>query len=133
METITRSLKDALRSCSSSSACSVSPRRWANPVSWKSTRTRQSSFIAPRRVGQTEFLTGDAHLILVGGALLAAGVAATLLASRLRLPALVLFLGGGMLIGSDGLGWIDFGNYALARTVGTVALVAILFEGGLQT
>jgi cell volume regulation protein A len=78
-------------------------------------------------------VTGDAHLILVGGALLAAGVAATLLASRLRLPALVLFLGVGMLIGSDGLGWIDFGNYALARTVGTVALVAILFEGGLQT
>src|ERR1700760_2204913 len=106
METITRSWKDALRSCSSSSACSVSPRRWANPVSWRSTRTRQSSFIASRRVGQTEFLTGDAHLIL---------------------------LGGGMLIGSDGLGWIDFGNYALARTVGTVALVAILFEGGLQT
>jgi potassium/hydrogen antiporter len=78
-------------------------------------------------------VTGDAHLILVGGALLAAAVAASLLASRLRLPALVLFLGVGMAIGSDGLGWIALDDYALARTVGTVALVAILFEGGLQT
>jgi cell volume regulation protein A len=82
---------------------------------------------------QTVRVTGDAHLILVGGALLAAAVAASLLASRLRLPALVLFLGVGMAIGSDGLGWISLDDYALARTVGTVALVAILFEGGLQT
>jgi cell volume regulation protein A len=75
----------------------------------------------------------DAHLILVGGALLAAGVAASLLAARLRLPALVLFLGVGMAIGSDGLGWIYFDNYAFARFIGTIALVAILFEGGLKT
>jgi potassium/hydrogen antiporter len=75
----------------------------------------------------------DAHLILVGGALLAAGVGAALLASRLRLPALVLFLGVGMAIGSDGLGWIYFDDYGLARFVGTVALLVILFEGGLST
>ena len=29
------------------------------------------------------------------------------------------------------LGWIDFNDYALARTVGIVALALILFEGGL--
>ena len=78
-------------------------------------------------------MSADAHLILVAGALLAAGVAAALLASRLRLPALVLFLGVGMAIGSDGLGWIYFDNYGLARFVGTVALLVILFEGGLTT
>jgi len=49
----------------------------------------------------------DAQRILAAGALLAAGVVASLLANRLRLPALVLFLGLGMLIGTDGLGWID--------------------------
>lgn len=75
----------------------------------------------------------DAHLILIAGALLAAGVGAALLASRLRLPALVLFLGVGMAIGSDGLGWIPFDDYARARLVGTVALLVILFEGGLST
>jgi cell volume regulation protein A len=77
----------------------------------------------------------DGELILVAGALLAAGIAASLLAQRIRLPGLLLFLGLGMAIGSDGLGWIefgsDFGDYELARTIGIVALALILFEGGL--
>src|SRR5687768_8975181 len=73
----------------------------------------------------------DAQLILVAAALLAAGIAASLLASRIRLPGLLLFLGVGMLIGSDGTGWIDFNDYELARTIGVVALALILFEGGL--
>ena len=75
----------------------------------------------------------DAVLILVAGVLLATGVFASLGAARVRLPALVVFLGIGMAIGTDGLGWIDFSDYSLARTVGTVALVLILFEGGLST
>ena len=70
--------------------------------------------------------------ILIAGALLAAGLGASLIAGRLRVPALVLFLGLGMLVGSDGLGWIDFSNYALARDIGVVALALILFEGGLN-
>lgn len=77
----------------------------------------------------------DGELILVAAALLAAGIAASLLASRIRLPGLLLFLGLGMAIGSDGTGWIEFGarpdDYELARTVGVVALALILFEGGL--
>jgi potassium/hydrogen antiporter len=73
----------------------------------------------------------DGELILVAGALLAAGIAASLLAQRIRLPGLLLFLGLGMAIGSDGLDWIDFSDYELARTIGIVALALILFEGGL--
>jgi potassium/hydrogen antiporter len=77
----------------------------------------------------------DGGLILVAGALLALGIAAALLAGRLRVPGLVLFLGLGMLIGSDGLGLIDFGHnlkdIELARTIGVIAIVLILFEGGL--
>jgi potassium/hydrogen antiporter len=73
----------------------------------------------------------DGELILVAAALLAAGIGASLLASRIRLPGLLLFLGVGMAIGSDGTGWIDFNNYELARTIGVVALALILFEGGL--
>jgi cell volume regulation protein A len=77
----------------------------------------------------------DGELILVAAALLAAGIGASLLASRVRLPGLLLFLALGMAIGSDGTGWIDFGahpdDYELARTVGIVALALILFEGGL--
>jgi cell volume regulation protein A len=73
----------------------------------------------------------DAQLILVAAALLAAGIAASLLASRIRLPGLLLFLALGMAIGSDGLGWIHFEDYELARTIGIVALALILFEGGM--
>jgi cell volume regulation protein A len=77
----------------------------------------------------------DGELILVAAALLAAGIAASLLASRIRLPGLLLFLGLGMAIGSDGAGWIEFGagseDYELERTIGVVALALILFEGGL--
>jgi cell volume regulation protein A len=73
----------------------------------------------------------DGQLILVAAALLAAGIAASLVASRVRLPGLLLFLGLGMALGTDGLGWIDFNDYELARTIGVVALALILFEGGL--
>ncbi|MFL5900540.1 MAG: potassium/proton antiporter [Solirubrobacterales bacterium] len=73
----------------------------------------------------------DAELILVAGALLAAGIAGGLLADRMRIPGLLLFLGLGMLAGSEGIGGIEFNNAELARTLGTVALVLIVFEGGL--
>jgi cell volume regulation protein A len=73
----------------------------------------------------------DAELILVAGALLAAGIVGALLADRIRIPGLLLFLGLGMLAGSEGIGGIDFNNAELARTLGTIALVLILFEGGL--
>jgi potassium/hydrogen antiporter len=36
-----------------------------------------------------------------------------------------------MAVGSDGLGWIDFSDYQVARDIGVVALALILFEGGL--
>ena len=74
----------------------------------------------------------DANLILVAGGLMLAGLLATLAAGRLRVPGLVLFLGVGMAIGSDGTGWIEFDDYELARTIGVVALALILFEGGLS-
>ncbi len=38
-----------------------------------------------------------------------------------------------MLLGSDGLGGIEFDDAELAREVGIVGLAAILYEGGLST
>jgi potassium/hydrogen antiporter len=75
----------------------------------------------------------DGELILVAGALLAAGMLASLIAGGLRVPGLLLFLFLGMGIGSDGLGWIDFSDYELARLIGIIALALILFEGGLTS
>src|SRR6476646_7018918 len=73
----------------------------------------------------------DAHLILIAGVLLAAGIAGALIADRMRVPGLLLFLALGMLAGSEGVGGIDFNQPGLARTLGTIALVLIIFEGGL--
>jgi potassium/hydrogen antiporter len=73
----------------------------------------------------------NGELILVAGAMLAGGLVASLLAVRVRVPALVLFLGLGMIVGSDVTGWIYFDDYELARSIGVVALGLILFEGGL--
>ena len=77
----------------------------------------------------------DGLLILLAGALLALGIAASLIAGRVRVPGLVLFLGVGMVIGSDVTGLVDFGDslqdVELARTIGIVAMALILFEGGL--
>ncbi len=73
----------------------------------------------------------DGQMILAAGALLALGLLASLLAGRLRVPGLVLFLALGMLLGSEGIGELDFTDYELAKTIGIIALVLILFEGGL--
>jgi cell volume regulation protein A len=75
----------------------------------------------------------DAELILVVGGLLAAGILGALLADRIRIPGLLLFLGLGMLAGSEGIGGIEFDDAELARTLGTIALILILFEGGLTS
>jgi len=72
-------------------------------------------------------------LILVSAALLLVGVLASTLSSRFGVPALLLFLGLGMLAGSEGLGGIWFDSPAVAMAVGSVALCLILFDGGLQT
>ena len=75
----------------------------------------------------------DGQLILVAGALLVAGLVASVVAVRVRIPSLVLFLAIGMIVGSDGLGWIAFDDYRLARTIGVIALALILFDGGLTS
>jgi cell volume regulation protein A len=72
-------------------------------------------------------------LILVGGVLLILGIASSKLSTRLGMPVLVLFLLVGMLAGSEGIGGLEFENYPLAHAIGTLALVMILFDGGLGT
>jgi cell volume regulation protein A len=71
--------------------------------------------------------------MLAVGAILAASVALALGAAKTTLPALVAFLGLGMLLGSDGPGGIAFDDATVAREFGIVSLVAILYDGGLST
>ena len=72
-------------------------------------------------------------LLLLTGGILAASIVIALGASRVGVSSLVAFLALGMFLGIDGPGGIDFHNVELARTVGVIALVLILFEGGLST
>jgi cell volume regulation protein A len=72
-------------------------------------------------------------LLLIGSLLILASVAASRLSDNLGVPALVLFLGIGMLAGSEGPGGIYFDDVDLAQSIGVIALAFILFAGGLDT
>ncbi|XZE55739.1 potassium/proton antiporter [Planctomycetaceae bacterium SH139] len=72
-------------------------------------------------------------LILVASILLLLGIASSKFSARLGMPVLVMFLGLGMLAGSEGLGGIAFEDYSLANAIGSLALAVILFSGGLGT
>jgi potassium/hydrogen antiporter len=67
------------------------------------------------------------------GILLAVSALASRTSGRLGIPVALLFLLVGMLAGSEGIGRIAFEDYQLTFRVGTVALVLILFDGGLNT
>lgn len=71
--------------------------------------------------------------LLIAGILMILGILSSKFSARAGLPVLVLFLGLGMLAGSDGIGKIAFEDYRLAHAIGTVALAFILFDGGLRT
>ena len=70
--------------------------------------------------------------ILIGAALVVAAAFTSLLSFRFGAPLLLVFLGIGLLAGSDGLG-IAFDNLAAAYFVGSVALSIILFDSGYAT
>lgn len=77
--------------------------------------------------------TPTALALSILGLLLALAVLFSRTIGRHGVPVVLLFLGLGMVAGSEGLGGIAFEDYTLAFQVGTVALVAILFDGGLNT
>lgn len=74
-----------------------------------------------------------AFLLAAFGVLLGACVLLKRSLDRLGVPVVLLFLLLGMLAGSQGLGKIAFDDYGLAFRLGIVALVLILFDGGLNT
>ena len=71
--------------------------------------------------------------LLVASTLVVTAILSTRATECFGLPALVLFVGIGMLAGSSGPGRIVFDNYALSLDVGLIALAVILFSGGLET
>ena len=74
-----------------------------------------------------------ALLLSTAGALLAASVLFSGATRRLGMPVGLVFVGIGILAGTEGLGGLSFEDYGFAWRVGTVALTLILFDGGLNT
>ena len=72
------------------------------------------------------------YVLLVLSILFFISILAGKASSKYGVPALLLFLGVGMLGGSDGLG-IQFDNIQFAETIGSIALSIILFSGGMDT
>jgi cell volume regulation protein A len=80
----------------------------------------------------TATLSVEQLLLLIAG-LLGLCVLASKVSSTLGVPALVLFLVVGMLAGAEGPGGIQFSDVRIAQATGVIALVFILFSGGLDT
>lgn len=73
------------------------------------------------------------QILLVGSLLLLASIFASKTSGRLGVPSLLLFLAVGMVAGSDGLAIINLQDPAIAQFLGIVALVFILFSGGMDS
>lgn len=73
------------------------------------------------------------YLLLTAAILLLISIIIAKSLGNLGIPTLVLFIGIGMLAGSEGIGGIYFDDPHLAQSIGIIALVFILFSGGLDT
>lgn len=71
-------------------------------------------------------------MLIVLSVLFFLSILSSKISAKFGVPALLLFLGVGMLSGSDGLG-IEFENIQIAHSIGTIALCIILFTGGMDT
>jgi len=78
-------------------------------------------------------LTSIEGILFISGTLIIIAVLLSKASSRLGIPALLFFLGLGMLSGSEGIGGIYFDDPWIAQFLGSIALAYILFSGGLDT
>ncbi|MCD8264749.1 MAG: potassium/proton antiporter [Tannerellaceae bacterium] len=72
------------------------------------------------------------EVLLIASVILFLSIFAGKAGYRFGLPALLLFLGVGMLFGTDGVG-IEFSSPDIAQFIGMLALSIILFSGGMDT
>lgn len=68
--------------------------------------------------------------VLIGSLLLISGTVAARITARWRVPGLLVFLALGVIAGDKDLGLGRFDDAALAGDLAVVALVVILFDGG---
>ncbi|CAB0151929.1 K(+)/H(+) antiporter NhaP [Pseudidiomarina piscicola] len=77
---------------------------------------------------------GDLNsVMLMMGSLLLVSILAAVVSSQLGAPLLLVFLVVGMLAGEEGLLGIQFDQPEVAFLIGSLALVIIIFDGGMRT
>ncbi|HEY4788997.1 MAG TPA: potassium/proton antiporter [Bacteroidales bacterium] len=72
------------------------------------------------------------NIILISSILLLLAIISTRI-SKFGIPIVLLFIGLGMLAGSEGIGGIYFDDPKISKFIGGIALCIILFSGGLDT
>ncbi|HZC82767.1 MAG TPA: cation:proton antiporter, partial [Nitrospiraceae bacterium] len=72
-------------------------------------------------------------ILIVFSSLIVLSILTIKLSNRFGIPSLVLFVAIGMLAGSDGPGGMYFDDPSLVKSLGIIALIMILFSGGLDT
>ena len=72
-------------------------------------------------------------MILITGLVLLLSVFSSKIMYRFGVPTLILFLSLGLLLGSEGLGGIEFNDIVLTGWISQSALVIIIFSGGFDT
>ena len=72
-------------------------------------------------------------ILIVFSSLVVLSILTIKLSNRFGIPSLVFFVAIGMLAGSDGPGGMYFDDPSLVKSLGILALILILFSGGLDT
>ncbi len=73
------------------------------------------------------------NILLLVAILTLISVVSSKFSDKFAIPALILFLIIGMFAGSEGFGGIYFNDFSLAKSIGIIALIFIIFSGGVDT
>ncbi|WP_324609855.1 potassium/proton antiporter [Oceanobacillus damuensis] len=89
-------------------------------------RLERGSYMIPELI--------DSNLIiLIFSVILILSILGTKFTSKVNTPSLLFFIALGMVIGNDGLNIFAFYDAEMAQLIGMMALVIILFDGGIKT
>ena len=72
-------------------------------------------------------------LMIIASLVLLISITTSKIFYKFGVPTLLVFIGLGMLFGSDGIVGINFTNYEFAKDISSFALVIIMFYGGFGT
>ncbi len=73
------------------------------------------------------------QLLALAAVLIFVSVVSSKISDKFAIPVLLIFLAVGMLAGSEGIGGIFFNDTRIAKSIGVIALIFIIFSGGFDT